>query len=74
MTIVHLVLMVELQEQNEYVMCIQDRLLKKRSEVELEMNFTFDIDIDYDFNKELFLIIERPELYEIKLKWRICPK
>jgi glycosyl hydrolase family 106( putative alpha-L-rhamnosidase) len=63
----------ELQERNEYVMCIQDRLLKKRREVELEMNFTFDIDADYDCNKELFLIIERPELYEIKLNGESVP-
>ena len=57
----------ELQEENEYVMCIQDRLLAMRRETELEMNFTFDVDTDYDFDKELFLIIERPELYEIKM-------
>lgn len=57
----------ELQEENEYVMCIQDRLLKMCREVDLEMNFYFNIDADYDFTKELFLIIERPELYGIKL-------
>ena len=63
----------ELQEENEYVMCIQDRLLAKGREVELEMNFTFDIDADYDFSKELFLVIERPELYEIKINGKSVP-
>jgi hypothetical protein len=57
----------KLQEENEYVLCIQDRLLTMRREVDLEMNFSFDIDADYDFTKELFLIIERPELYGMKV-------
>lgn len=55
------------------MLCIQDRLLAMRREVEVEMNFKFDIDADYDFAKELFLIIERPELYEIKINGKSVP-
>jgi hypothetical protein len=57
----------ELQEENEYVLGIQDRLLKMRRKVDLNMNFKFNVEPDYNFSKDLFLVIERPELYEIKI-------
>jgi hypothetical protein len=57
----------ELQEENEYVLVIQDRLLKKRRPVELEMNFELNIDADFDFKEELYLVMECPELYKIKV-------
>ncbi len=57
----------ELQEENEYVLVIQDRLLKKKRPVELEMNFKFNVADDYDMDNELFLIIERPELYSFEI-------
>ena len=54
-----------LQEDYGYVLCIQDRLLKLRRPVELAMVFEFVIEAGYDFSMDLFLVMERPEIFVI---------
>ena len=55
----------ELQAENEYVMSIQDRMLRLKRPVRLEMEFKFKIAEDYDFNADLFLIMEIPQLFKL---------
>ena len=53
------------QEDYGYVLCIQDRLIKLRRPVELTMIFEFVIEAGYDFSMDIFLVIERPEIFVI---------
>lgn len=62
-----------LQAENEYVLCIQDRMLKLKRPVDLEMNFRFRIGTDYDFSEDLFLIMEIPEQFKIEVNGQPVP-
>ncbi len=53
------------QEDHEYVLVIQDRLLKLRRPVDVEMRFKFETDAGYDLSQPLDLIVEDPSLYTI---------
>jgi hypothetical protein len=55
----------ELQAKHEYVMSIQDRMLRLKRPVNLEMEFKFKIAEDYDFTADLFLIMEMPQLFKL---------
>ncbi len=53
------------QAENEYVMSIQDRMLRLKRPVDLEMSFKFEVAEDYDFAAELFLVMEIPQLFSL---------
>ena len=55
------------QEDHEYVLVIQDRLLRLRRPVDVEMRFKFETDAQYDLAKPLDLIIEDPANYTISV-------
>ncbi len=57
----------ELQAENEYVLSIQDRLLRLKRPADLEMDFKFNVSPSYDLSSELFLLLERPELYKLEV-------
>jgi hypothetical protein len=60
----------ELQAENEYVLSIQDRMLRLKRPVKLEMNFKFNIADDYDFSADLFLIMEIPQSFSLMVNGR----
>ncbi len=57
----------ELKSENEYVLSIHDKLLALEREADLEMDFKFKTDSSFDLSKELFLIMEIPEKFEISV-------
>lgn len=57
----------EKQSDREYVLSIHDHAISLRRPVEVAMSFKFFIGDDFDFSNELYLIIERPELFDIKI-------
>ena len=60
----------ELQAENEYVLSIQDRMLRLKRPVNLKMDFDFYIADDYDFTAELFLVMEIPQLFSLAVNGR----
>jgi len=63
----------ELQAEGEYVLCVQDRLLKLKRPVDVELLFRFEADASYDLGGELFLVMEIPERFTVELNGRSVP-
>ena len=55
------------QSDREYVLSIHDHAISMCRPVEVAMSFEFFIGDNFDFANELFLVIERPELYDIEI-------
>jgi len=54
------------EEDNGYILNIQDRMLRLKRPVNLEMEFKFDIAADYN-GRELFLVMEIPESFAVEV-------
>ncbi len=62
----------KLQENNGYVLNIQDRALKLKRPVDVEMEFRFEVAADYD-GRELFLVMEIPERFDAAVNGKPLP-
>ena len=62
----------DLQEECESVSVIQDRLLRMRRPVEVRMRFEFEADPEGSGDEFMGLVLERPELYDIRINGSPC--
>lgn len=60
-----------LQAEGEHVSVIQKRALDLERPMEIEMRFTVEVAQDFEPEGELFLVMERPERFEVRLNGRL---